>query len=319
MKAKCFKVIAISFIVILFSTKILTAQLSGNLKQKTEEAMLLYKQKKYFKGLSPFNEYITDSTLALISGFRPFINDSIDKVRAFAYDIIAVAGQKNGQQNIRQQAIDILVIGCYDKNVAIRKTTAKHLKNFLKADFSENSKQKLAALLGKEPIYYRHTVRILGYLEMNEQINKLKSLLNSDILKDRTLKWDIQLTLARLGEEEQIGQCVTQIKQAGLNDNVVYHLFPDLAYIKANEAVDYMVEILNSDSRDCFSPNPDNPIEISCAYRVLEYLAPLIKDFPLKTNRYGELDVDDYEEALLVCRRWFKRHISDYMIDRSRY
>lgn len=319
MKAKCFRAIAISLIAILFSSEFLIAQLSGSLNQKMEQAMILHRQKKYFKGLSPFNDYITDSTQALISGFRLFINDSSENVRAFAYDVIAVAGQKNGTQKVRQQAIDILVGGCYDKEAAIRKNITKHLKNFLKADFSDFSKQKLTSLLDKEQSYFRHSVKLIGYLEMKDQIEKLKELISSDAIDDRTLKWDIQLTLARLGDEVQIKQCVDQIKRAGLNDNVIYNLFPDLSYISTKEAVDYMIEVLNNNSKDCFSPNPDNPTAITCAYRVLEYLAPIIKDFPLKTNKYGELDVDDYEEALLICRRWFKQHHSDYMIDRSRY
>ena len=56
-----------------------------------------------------------------------------------------------------------------------------------------------------------------------------------------------------------------------------------------------------------------------CAYRVMEYLAPIIKDFPLEVDRDNELNIDDYEKGLLVCRSWFKQHINDYEINNSKY
>jgi len=131
--------------------------------------------------------------------------------------------------------------------------------------------------------------------------------------------WDIHLSLARLGNKEEIKYCVDLVRNAGLNDKVIYNLFPDLAYTRSKEAVYYMLEVLNSDSKDCFSPNPDNPVKIPCAYRVMEFLAPVIKNFPLKTDKDGELDVDDYEKSLITCREWFKKHVNDYEIDKDRY
>jgi hypothetical protein len=294
------------------------AQQPTNLQEQVAETMQLRRQNNYWKGLSPFRSYIKDSAQAMINVFRPYVTDSLENVRSLAYNAIAVTGQKSIQPSVRQQSVAILTDGCTDKEASLRKNIAGQLENFKKEDFTEDSKQKLVALLNRETTYFTHTIKLFGFLEMNEQIQPLKSLLVSDQINDKTLQWDIRLTLARLGNEEQINYCVDFIRNTGLNDQVIYNLFPDLAYMRAKEAVDYMIEVLNRDTKDCFSPNPDNPVKITCAYRVMEYLAPIIKDFPLATDKDGELDVDNYQEALQVCRRWFQQNV-DYEIDATRF
>ncbi len=296
----------------------LCAQQPTNLQKQVAEIMQLRRQNNYWKGLSPFRSYIKDSAQAMLNVFQPYVTDSIENVRSLAYNAIAVSGQKSSQVAVRQQAVTILTSGCTDKEASLRKNIAGQLENFKKEDFTEESKQKLIALLKQETTYFTHTIKLIGFLDMKEQIQTLKGLLVSDQIKDKTLQWDIRLTLARLGDEEQINYCVDFIRNTGLNDKVIYNLFPDLAYMHAKEAVDYMIEVLNRDSKDCFSPNPDNPVKITCAYRVMEYLAPIIKDFPLATDKDGELDVDNYQEALQVCRRWFQQN-TDYEIDTERF
>jgi hypothetical protein len=303
---------------ILVNAESLISQQPNSLQELVRQTMELRRQKNYWRGLSPFRSYIKDSAQAMISAFTPYVADTLENVRSLAYNAIAVAGQKSAQEGVRQQAVGILTNGCKDKEASLRKNIAGQLENFKKEDFNETSKQKLVELLKLETNYFTHTIKLIGFLDMKEQIQTLKSLLVANQINDKTLQWDIRLTLARLGDEEQITYCVDFIRSTGLNDKVIYNLFPDLAYMHAKEAVDYMIEVLNRDSKDCFSPNPDNPVKITCAYRVMEYLAPIIIDFPLATDKNGELDVDNYQEALQVCRRWFQQH-ADYEIDATRF
>ena len=312
-------ILACTLIIAIFlSSYSLTAQ-QKPLASLVKETMQLRRQGNYWKGLSPFREYIKDSAQAMISAFRPYTSDSLENVRSLAYNAIAVSGQKSVMPEIRQQAVSILSAGCTDKEASMRKNIAGQLENFLKADFADDSKLKLVALLKMEETYFSNTIKLIGFLEIKEQISVLQGMLASDQVKNRTLQWDIHLTLARLQVAEEITYCVDFIRKTGLNDKVIYNLFPDLVYMRSKEATDYMIEVLNKDSKDCFSPNPDNPVKISCAYRVMEYLAPMVKDFPLKTDKDGELDVDNYEESLQVCRRWFQQHVSDYELDREKF
>ncbi len=304
---------------IFLSAYSVNGQQTKPLSQLVKETMELRRQGNYWKGLSPFRKFIKDSSAAMIREFEPYKNDSLENVRSLAYSAIAVSGQKSTDSLTRQIAVNILVGACTDKESALRKNIAGQLKNFRKPDFTPPVKQRLAGLLTMEQTYYRHTVKLIGFLDMKEQIPTLTQMIDSNKIGNRTLIWDFRLTLARLGVEDEINYCVSFVKSAGVNDKVMYNLFPDLAYINKKEAVDYMLDVLMSNSKDCYSPNPDNPVKIMCGYRVMEYLAPLIKNFPLEVDNDGELDIDDYEEGLQICRTWFKQHINDYVIDDSGY
>ncbi len=308
------------FIIILLSVFLpLSAQQGKPLAQLVKETMDLRRKGEYWKGLSPFRNYIKDSSALMIREFEPYTKDSLENIRSFAYNAIAVSGQKSTDSLTRQVAVNILVGGCTDKEAALRKNIAEQLENFLKPDFTVPAKQRIAGLLSMKADYYRNTVKLIGFLDMREQIPVLKQMLDSGTVKNRTLRWDVHLTLARLGVQDEINYCVSFVRSVGVNDRVIYNLFPDLVYMRTKEAVDYMVEVLMSDAKNCYSPNPDNPVKIRCGYRVMEYLAGIIKDFPIKTDSYGEADIDDYEVALVLSRDWFKQHLNDYEIDKSRF
>ncbi|MEN8122996.1 MAG: hypothetical protein ABFS35_21835 [Bacteroidota bacterium] len=315
LKVKKYLIVSI-FLLSVFSVP---AQQTKSLSQLVKETMELRRQGNYWKGLSPFRHFIKDSSTAMIREFEPYTNDSLENIRSFAYNAIAISGYKSTNSITRRNAVYILVTGCTDNEAALRKNIAGQLDNFQKKDFTSAAKQKLAKLLNMEETYYRHTVKLIGFLNMKDQIPVLNQMIDSGKVSNRTLIWDFHLTLARLGVQNEIDYCVSLVKSKIINDNVIYNLFPDLVYIRSKEAVDYMVEVLLSDSKNCYSPNPDNPVKILCGYRVMEYLAPIIKDFPLEVDRDGELDIDDYEAGLVICRNWFKQHIDDYEIDDSKY
>ena len=52
------------------------------------------------------------------------------------------------------------------------------------------------------------------------------------------------------------------------------------------------------------SANADSEENILCGYRVLEYIAPVMIDFPLPVDEFGELEIDDYEAGLEEVRQW---------------
>jgi hypothetical protein len=66
------------------------------------------------------------------------------------------------------------------------------------------------------------------------------------------------------------------------------------------------VEALNNDAKNCESANSDNTERIPCAYRIMEMLAPIIENYPLKQNASGDIETNDYPMALQTVREWFK-------------
>jgi len=66
------------------------------------------------------------------------------------------------------------------------------------------------------------------------------------------------------------------------------------------------------------STDQNNPVKIQCGYRIMEQLAPIIKDFPYGIKTSGDIDTANYREALTNTRKWFSEKKGDYeIIDES--
>jgi hypothetical protein len=70
--------------------------------------------------------------------------------------------------------------------------------------------------------------------------------------------------------------------------------------------------IIQSNEQNCLSANADNEESILCGYRVLEYIAPVMIDFPLPVDEFGELEIDDYEAGLTEVREWLVEQDGEY-------
>jgi len=57
-------------------------------------------------------------------------------------------------------------------------------------------------------------------------------------------------------------------------------------------------------SATCLFANADSEENILFGYRVLEYIAPIMIDFPLPVDEFGELEINDYEAGLSEVRQW---------------
>ena len=68
------------------------------------------------------------------------------------------------------------------------------------------------------------------------------------------------------------------------------------------------VFVIQSDDANCQSADPDRNTRILCGYRLLEYIAYTIVDFPIGIDEDQEAQIDDYEQALLDVRSWFAQN-----------
>jgi hypothetical protein len=51
----------------------------------------------------------------------------------------------------------------------------------------------------------------------------------------------------------------------------------------------------------------------------MEYLAPVIENYPLKIRGSGDIDTKDYKEALNTVRKWFKKKNGNYEIRKDTF
>ncbi len=115
-----------------------------------------------------------------------------------------------------------------------------------------------------------------------------------------------------MGDPLMVNKCIEQVKKTGINDQVIYSLVPDLLYIEKKQIIDYLLDELAVRNMNCTSADPDNEVVIDCGYRLAEYIAPFIQDFPVSVGASGDLDCENYEQALIEIRHWISENRNNY-------
>ncbi len=266
-----------------------------------------------------FKKYITEIPEAILKELPKYEMDTLNNVRQLVYDLNYQIARRNEKTNIRQAAVLNLVKACEDKEPDIRRSIGNKLKYFKKEDFSQEAKNILTSYLKKGENIWKNSVRLVGFLDMDNQIPFLHALLNDTSISDERSRREVRLTLARLGDKEQIAYCINLAKSKGVNDRIIHFLLKDLVYIRQKEAFEYLLDILYSDEKNCRPPNPELYDPIVCGYRIMELLAPAIEDFPFETYPgTSQLKADDYDKTLVDVRQWFEEH-SNYKIKRDTF
>jgi hypothetical protein len=107
-----------------------------------------------------------------------------------------------------------------------------------------------------------------------------------------------------MGDQSQVDWILARIEKQKVENNFVYEVVPDLIYTRQPRLFKFLEGIINSDAQTCESQNPDSDKKTLCAYRVMEQIAPVVKNFPVQTDVSGDLSVSDYPAALRQVRSW---------------
>ena len=269
--------------------------------QEIEEYIDIYKSigvSDYNKEQSIINKYKFNT---LKTGLNQYFSDSVASVRQKAYYLIYKKGITAEATN-RTETVNTLINGCFDKNGGVVGAVLSNLNDFNSSDFDNKAKSAINKLLNKKKMFHRKKLAMLaGNIGAGKEAMQ-KKLLDKRVSNDT--KWAYSLALARQGSAKHINYCMNQISEIPVNNNLITYIIPDLVYTKQREMIDYCISLVFRDTKDCFSPNPDKPEYILCAYRVLELIAPVIADFPYQTDATGTLNTDDYDKALTVARKW---------------
>ena len=124
--------------------------------------------------------------------------------------------------------------------------------------------------------------------------------------------------MSRLGVVEAQKEYLAKLGTMTIEDEFVINNLQNAVYTKNMDIYKRLFKEILSDERNCMSANNDDSSKIPCAYRIIEAIAPTIKDFPVKINRIGEIEGDPQEE-LLKARNWITAHLQDFQINTSLY
>ncbi|MEL6356595.1 MAG: hypothetical protein AAFQ37_06625 [Bacteroidota bacterium] len=178
-------------------------------------------------------------------------------------------------------------------------------------DFTEADRDQLADLLVDPAFIYRDQLMLLaGYLQMGEALRNMPT----DLYSTEKLRRSHGLALVRAGDERKTQQLVRKIKRMPYDDTFTYDLVPLLIYTHSRPVYDHLIELILEANNNCKPADPHAEGAIDCGYRLMEYLAPVLVDYPFKVGSSGDLEVDDYRAALDEVRTWLRRHRKDYQI-----
>jgi hypothetical protein len=273
------------------------------------------RNKKTIKKYNELNQLLNEKALQVVIYIKPYLTDSSSEVKELAVNILGRIGPRINDKKVRTDIVLYLSQACNDKNSGIRNEALRKLVYFKKEDFSEKSSNNIRSAVISRKNITKNLILLAGFINIPGIDTILNNLYKEPLFKSHEIRWSIKLALARTGNHEAIDYCINIAKMNGINDGVVYEILPGLVYTRTRAAVDYLITIINSDEKSCTSSNADNPSKILCGYRIMEYLVPIIKEFPLKTKASGDIDTNDYEKALQSVREWFRLHKENYIID----
>lgn len=260
----------------------------------------------------PEGLYRNNQQEKMLNNLQFYYSDSVIDVRQKAYYITYRLGKENNE--VSSAAVQKLMGGLKDHSSAIVGTVGDYLAQFHLSDFTRQAKDTLVALLKRGTPHYKKIIQLAGFVNPEGGKEFLKSKLQTKNYSDASERWTVLLALARMGDEEAIEKCQGIVSRMPVNDDFVYDIAPGLVYTRQKKLIEPLIEIIHSKEKKCHSSNPESETKIVCGYRLMEYLAPVINNFPLESDSAGEIETDDYKEALNITRNWFKERNGDYQL-----
>ena len=279
--------------------------------KRLDEVLALVRAKKSFS-IDESILYKQQNHTVVIQKLESWIIDTMADVRLYAGKIINKTSLVSMDRATRQKSVNFLLKLSGDADTRVANEASGYLKNYTYLDFDQEAQKTIRANIIKKTFGYVNLLKVAGFLNIPDISGPIKEKIASGTLS-RKEKWAAYLALARLGDATSVDFCLDEVKKFGLKNNVVYDILPDLIYTRQRKCFDYLVGIIQNNEPLCESANPEAPGKILCGYRVMEYLAPVIENFPLKTGISGDIVTKDYKQALKETRTWFKSH-PDYKI-----
>lgn len=233
-------------------------------------------------------------------------------IRLRIYRFVYLSGIKF-TRNANRVVYFLVNRGISDSNIGNRKSVCAFLNGFNSRFFTPAVENMIASYAIEGDAPFEEITLLSARLGLTDLVPHFRHLLISNEFTPGK-EWTIKIALGRLGDSEAADWCIDQVRSIGMNDLVVNELVPDLVFMRYKPAIDFLLQMIMDDEKNCSSPNPDSDVKINCAYRLIEFVAPVIVDFPVSVDEDGELLTNDYNEALEQVRFWIENISFDYSL-----
>jgi hypothetical protein len=277
---------------------------------------------RYSRKISQYeklNYFMNKNSYDVALTIRNYSVDSSALVRQFVINILGRTGVLCDSKYLRQNICELISEATFDKSIDVRREAINKLKFFMKSDFNKKCKDNIyisfRTRINIEPL----SIKVAGFIAPSGLDSILRNVINETPKEQNDIIWAAKIALVRLGNKEAEYYCTNILEKSIVNDTVINNLVTDLIYAKTRNSINLIIKLLQIDEKNCSSTNPDYSGKILCAYRVMELLAPIIIDYPIKTTSSGDLLTNNYSLSLEKTRQWFSEHIDNYIINDSIY
>lgn len=266
------------------------------------------------QGIRPSNEpeVISDSWAKTGPLLQSYLGDPEAKTRHGAYLLMHRMLKKKQDPTERKAIVENMVVGLEDRDHYIWGSVGNFLLTLNREDFSEKSKEHLSLFLGMrmndrsvDLLLLELCIRVLGIADVKTSANALKSIVERENEQHSTLgiipwygslRWASLRALARMGDQESIQKCIELVRSENNEATLVWHVIPDLAYVRQPAIVALLSEYLMQNRKP---PIEGDVVHPSYAQAAARSLAEMIDDCPLaKEIRYPS------EGQIIELRLW---------------
>ena len=279
-----------------------------------DEVMLGYRQDRVLR----INyEQLQDPSLASVHMSRliDYTLDSQSFIRQMAYRLLGHIDQHTASPDLRITVLDRFSYCLDDPVPMVREQCVTQLKRFPDSLFTPSQRQIILehALRYADP----EAIKLAGYLRADGAVEGIKRLAGDpDVSRESRIA--ARMALARMGDPDELDYFDRIIRKVAINDDHLMAIGELAAYVRAKPITDQLLQVILDDQLNCTSTDPDRDQPILCAYRAMEYVAGIIRDFPIVVRPSGDLDTDDYSQALRIVRQWIRSH-PEYQIATNVY
>ncbi|WP_421875107.1 hypothetical protein [Marinoscillum sp.] len=239
------------------------------------------------------------------------LSDTLMPIRKLGYQSLDVLHGVATETLEHQQIAGVQFKGLDDASAEIRTITLDNLSELDPQYYTTPQRQALTNRLGQQSGNVEVLLEVVGKLQEPAAIESIRPYAQAG--NSPTVRWKAYLAMARLGDQAAVATILGKMENLEVNTDVVYDIVPGIIYTQQKALYDWLVNELNSEQRNCLPADPDQTRPINCAYRILEYIAPQIAEFPLAVSESGDLETRNYRQALQTARDWFDAN-PDYEI-----
>ena len=214
---------------------------------------------------------------------------------------------KENQQEYLERLLVELLVARPALNYSIWKSSSK----FPKSAFNAKSQQAIIKHLLSEPQYLDKWLMLAGAV-LHDPITIRQIVADRP---EKTIQQAGKLALVRMGDQSQARLLLKNIKRIPINDDFVYDIAPLAIYTRDKQIIGFLVDAVIQNLGNCRPADAEIAGQISCSYRFIELLAPILQGFPLFQGGRSDWESASPEQQMIEAKNWLRKNRNQLIIN----